>query len=823
MKVGVVVLNYNDAEETINFVNQISSYKIIDHICVIDNGSTDGSVKRLSRIRKNEVTFIPLIHNNGYASGNNAGLKFLSEQGCDLMIIANPDIEIDKSNLQDFISFVKSYPDYDVFGPTIQENGCLNRGWKLPSLFFDILDNLVLVNRLFKNLRKYPMRYYRGPITSVECVSGCFFGITRKAMETVGYLDEGTFLFYEENILGKRMQQAKLKTCVLNQVEVKHNHSITIDKAINRYEKLRVLKDSQYYYQKTYFKHSKISMWLLKVTADFACYIARKRTDKNLLGKNLSDRKKVTILSLHMKIGGIEKAICTVANMLVDDYDVEIINVYNLVDTPPFWIDERVEVKYLSNDLVPNKERFKEAIAYKDFKNIIKEGIKSCFILYQKRKLIKKAARDCNGDIIVSSTLAFNSYFSKYQKQKLLVSWEHCDPHNKSRYINKVKKRTKKFDVFIPSSQAQYAFYKEIITGPKCMYLPLSIDALPNDKAQLKTNQITVMGRLAKEKAYDDMLRVFAIVKQSNTNTLLNIVGDGEEREVLKKLAEEMGIADKVVFHGNLTGDKKHQVLLNTSVFVTTSHYESFGLVLLEAMSYGIPCLSFTSAKGSLEIIDQGKNGYLIEDRDFNKMADLIIQLLNKTTKEMQSNAIKKARQYSYKNVKKEWLKAFSLFSEGKIKKRVIFTSSAGGHYSELCELQELMDSYNSFLITEDHEMMQVYKQQNKARSWYLRPGTKEHLVRFLWNFPFNIASSMKVYWKVRPDVIISTGAHTTIPICYIAKAFRKKVIFIETFANIKTKTLSGKLVYPIADLFLVQWEEMLELYPKAKYKGGLK
>lgn len=50
-----------------------------------------------------------------------------------------------------------------------------------------------------------------------------------------------------------------------------------------------------------------------------------------------------------------------------------------------------------------------------------------------------------------------------------------------------------------------------------------------------------------------------------------------------------------------------------------------------------------------------------------------------------------------------------------------------------------------------------------------------------------------------------------------------KKVIFIETFANITTKTLSGKLVYPIADLFLVQWEEMLELYPKAKYRGGLK
>ena len=147
----------------------------------------------------------------------------------------------------------------------------------------------------------------------------------------------------------------------------------------------------------------------------------------------------------------------------------------------------------------------------------------------------------------------------------------------------------------------------------------------------------------------------------------------------------------------------------------------------------------------------------------------------------------------------------------------------AGGHFSELCELKELMERYNSFLITEDHEMMQDYKKTNKSRSWYMPAGTKEHLFKFLCNFPINIFKSFRAYLKVRPDLVIATGAHTTVPICYIAKMFGKKVIFIETFANITTKTLSGKLVYPIADLFLVQWEDMLKLYPKAKYRGGLK
>ena len=73
------------------------------------------------------------------------------------------------------------------------------------------------------------------------------------------------------------------------------------------------------------------------------------------------------------------------------------------------------------------------------------------------------------------------------------------------------------------------------------------------------------------------------------------------------------------------------------------------------------------------------------------------------------------------------------------LKTRVMFTSSAGGHYSELCELDELMKRYNSFLLTEDHEMMKEIKKTNQSRSWYMPAGTKEHLFKFLCNFPITI------------------------------------------------------------------------------------
>ena len=70
--------------------------------------------------------------------------------------------------------------------------------------------------------------------------------------------------------------------------------------------------------------------------------------------------------------------------------------------------------------------------------------------------------------------------------------------------------------------------------------------------------------------------------------------------------------------------------------------------------------------------------------------------------------------------------------------------------------------------------------------------------------------------------MIITTGTHTAGPMCILGKLFGSKVVYIETIANKNKKTATGKLIYPIADLFIVQWEEMLKLYPKAVYGGTI-
>ena len=154
--------------------------------------------------------------------------------------------------------------------------------------------------------------------------------------------------------------------------------------------------------------------------------------------------------------------------------------------------------------------------------------------------------------------------------------------------------------------------------------------------------------------------------------------------------------------------------------------------------------------------------------------------------------------------------------------KKVLFISSMGGHLTELMQLKIIFKNYDYKIITEKHKSTLGLKARYKSKIDYLLAGNKDHMLRYLYVLPYNFIKSFIIFLKFKPDVIVTTGAHTCVAMCYIAKIFRKKVIYIESFANIETKTLTGKLIYPIADKFIVQWKSMLKLYPKAIYEGWI-
>ena len=152
---------------------------------------------------------------------------------------------------------------------------------------------------------------------------------------------------------------------------------------------------------------------------------------------------------------------------------------------------------------------------------------------------------------------------------------------------------------------------------------------------------------------------------------------------------------------------------------------------------------------------------------------------------------------------------------------KVLFISSTGGHLNELLQLKSLFTKYESYLVTEKTKSTIGLKRKYK-NVHFLIYGTKDHPFSYIFKFLGNIFKSIYLYFKIRPKVVVTTGTHTAVPMCYIAKLFRAKIIYIETFANSKTKTMAGKMIYPIADEFIVQWESMLDLYPKAKFGGWI-
>ncbi len=146
--------------------------------------------------------------------------------------------------------------------------------------------------------------------------------------------------------------------------------------------------------------------------------------------------------------------------------------------------------------------------------------------------------------------------------------------------------------------------------------------------------------------------------------------------------------------------------------------------------------------------------------------------------------------------------------------KKVLFISSTGGHLSELMKLEPLFEKYDYSIITEKD--FSTEKLKDRYRVYYVPYSTRSRIIRYFFKYSYVILKLIILFIKIKPDVIITTGTHTAIPICLIGKIFNKKIVYIETYANITRKSLTGKIIYPISDLFIVQWKEMKKLYPKA-------
>ena len=367
--------------------------------------------------------------------------------------------------------------------------------------------------------------------------------------------------------------------------------------------------------------------------------------------------KKILFLALHLGYGGAEKAIIAEANMLAERYDVEIACVYKLYDKPAFPVDKKVKITYLAEDLRPNKDELKEAIRQKRLSLIVKEGFKSIKVLFYRTWKIKQLIKTTDADTIISTRYLYHKLLSKTCKKGVVtIAQEHNHHKNNQKYIKKMVDSVENIDYFMPVSKELTEFYSERVKA-KCVYIPHSLEYIPDELSELNKCNIISVGRLSKEKGFEDLIRVFSLIHEKCPEWTLHIVGDGDERGVIERTIVEMNLNDSVVLHGYQNKEYINELLSKSSVYVMTSHEEAFGIVLIEAQSFGIPCVAYDSARGALEIIKNEENGFMIEGRDANKMANAVIRLINnpEERRKMGMKGRSNSLQYSTEFVKKMW------------------------------------------------------------------------------------------------------------------------------------------------------------------------
>ncbi|MBR4718619.1 MAG: glycosyltransferase family 2 protein [Lachnospiraceae bacterium] len=228
----MVILNYNDKKVTERLTRTVMEYECIDRVVVVDNCSPDGSYEELRDLfKKAEVDIIKAPVNGGYASGNNFGIRYAIEHyDPEYIFVANPDIAVNETVIRNMIRDMSNHHTYGVMAPLVNQGYNV---WKLPD-FIGMIESLFLVWFTLdkKRIRKRLLASEHS-IVDAGVVEGSFFVIRSKDFVAIDGFDERTFLYAEEIILARRLEEIGRKIGVLTKERYDHLHSASIRKEYN--------------------------------------------------------------------------------------------------------------------------------------------------------------------------------------------------------------------------------------------------------------------------------------------------------------------------------------------------------------------------------------------------------------------------------------------------------------------------------------------------------------------------------------------------------------------------------------------------------------
>lgn len=271
----MILLNYNDYHTTMNYLSKIKGFHSLDKIVVVDNCSTDNSYAVLCNYESEKIHVIKTLHNDGYASGNNYGIEYALStfQNIDNFIISNPDIEVDDDTIC-LLSKIKD-EDSSTFAITpfvLDACGHKTRrfAWKKMTYGYILLSCTCLIQALFRRILGYSKFYEKLETDDknrmqVDILPGCFFLVDSKKWSEIGGFDEGTFLYFEEDILFSKAINRGYHNYVACSLELRHMEGVSINNSIKKFKsREKIFMDSCIYYMKNYMNCSMLKINIYK-------------------------------------------------------------------------------------------------------------------------------------------------------------------------------------------------------------------------------------------------------------------------------------------------------------------------------------------------------------------------------------------------------------------------------------------------------------------------------------------------------------------------------------------------------------------------------
>ncbi|MBI0274370.1 glycosyltransferase family 4 protein [Hafnia alvei] len=359
--------------------------------------------------------------------------------------------------------------------------------------------------------------------------------------------------------------------------------------------------------------------------------------------------------------GGVERVTVTLANALCDQTDVTIVSLYGISKNIAFEIDSRICLDILNP--------LHETSMYNRCFGIAKGAIFDCKYIFSKKAIInKKYSKNCDAVFVscdVKMTLLLFASLGRANK-KNIIAIEHFEHDVISVILKKIRSCLYSRIGAVVSLTNEDAFkYARWLDKRRHIVIPNIVEEVRTEVANdlVRENTVLAVGRLCEQKGFDLLLKAWNIAHTKGWK--LKIIGEGNDREYLQQLIKDYGLSNVslVGFKNNLDSE-----YASAKVFILSSRYEGLGMVLLEALSHGLACISFDCPAGPKSILSKN-NGILVPAEDVDRLAIAISELLsdNKLIKKYCSIGPSSIDKYKKANVKESWLKLIRMVNNNAI------------------------------------------------------------------------------------------------------------------------------------------------------------